>query len=328
MSFERGMPVTFTVASLTSVILPSGLMVTNGSRLASIRLLAYWGEASVGSGMPAPFRTRLFLTTVPSIIGLLMGGARPLRGRRPGRRVKYPPATPGFSRLGVGISRPKRKGNYPSNIVRSQFSRRGLPSMRPPGRLGETGVLKPRGAHSDRLDHFGGEQVRQLVEGLAPALPCVLRIFAGRDAGVAQGQLGLSALFLEGHGLEHFLREASTHPVGGRRHDVAPVIGEAVRGHDPLERYDLAIETSVAIILALRRSHTEKVVPADAERDPADGRGEALGPPPAHDEIRVRPSHPDALAGRVEDPIDDEDRAGRRGRQGLAVHRAVSYTHL
>ena len=35
------MPVTLTVASLTSVILPSGLMVTRGSRLASIRLRAY-----------------------------------------------------------------------------------------------------------------------------------------------------------------------------------------------------------------------------------------------------------------------------------------------
>ena len=36
-----GDTVTLTVASLTSVILPSGLMVTRGSRLASIRLRAY-----------------------------------------------------------------------------------------------------------------------------------------------------------------------------------------------------------------------------------------------------------------------------------------------
>ena len=34
-------PVTFIVASLTSVILPSGLIVTRGSRLDSIRLRAY-----------------------------------------------------------------------------------------------------------------------------------------------------------------------------------------------------------------------------------------------------------------------------------------------
>ena len=41
MSRSRGTPVTLMVASLTSVILPSGLIVTNGSRLASIRLRAY-----------------------------------------------------------------------------------------------------------------------------------------------------------------------------------------------------------------------------------------------------------------------------------------------
>src|SRR5712664_1275812 len=38
---SRGIPVTFTVASFTSVILPSGLIVTSGSTLASIRLRAY-----------------------------------------------------------------------------------------------------------------------------------------------------------------------------------------------------------------------------------------------------------------------------------------------
>src|SRR3990172_1219683 len=42
MSLPRVMPVTLMVASLTSVILPSGLIVTRGSRDASIRLLAYW----------------------------------------------------------------------------------------------------------------------------------------------------------------------------------------------------------------------------------------------------------------------------------------------
>src|SRR5581483_3788496 len=38
---SRATPVTFTVASFTSVIFPSGLIVTSGSRLASIKLRAY-----------------------------------------------------------------------------------------------------------------------------------------------------------------------------------------------------------------------------------------------------------------------------------------------
>jgi len=42
MRFSLGTPVTFMVASLTSVILPSLLMVTSGSREDSMRLLAYW----------------------------------------------------------------------------------------------------------------------------------------------------------------------------------------------------------------------------------------------------------------------------------------------
>src|SRR5438309_598414 len=42
MSRSRGTPVALMVASLTSVILPSTLMVTSGSRLASMRLRAYW----------------------------------------------------------------------------------------------------------------------------------------------------------------------------------------------------------------------------------------------------------------------------------------------
>ncbi len=37
----RGTPVTRTVASFTSLIVPSGLIVTSGSRLASIRLRLY-----------------------------------------------------------------------------------------------------------------------------------------------------------------------------------------------------------------------------------------------------------------------------------------------
>jgi len=37
--------VTLIVASLTSVILPSGLIVTSGSRPASIKLRAYWAAA-------------------------------------------------------------------------------------------------------------------------------------------------------------------------------------------------------------------------------------------------------------------------------------------
>ena len=41
-SSSRLTPVALAVASLTSVILPSAEMVTNGSRLASIRLRAYW----------------------------------------------------------------------------------------------------------------------------------------------------------------------------------------------------------------------------------------------------------------------------------------------
>jgi hypothetical protein len=40
-SFSREMPVTLIEPSLTSVILPSGLMVTSGSSEASIRLRAY-----------------------------------------------------------------------------------------------------------------------------------------------------------------------------------------------------------------------------------------------------------------------------------------------
>ena len=41
MSTSRGRPVTLIEPSLTSVILPSALMVTRGSKLASMRLRAY-----------------------------------------------------------------------------------------------------------------------------------------------------------------------------------------------------------------------------------------------------------------------------------------------
>ena len=44
MSCSRGLPVSLLVASLTSVIFPSGLIVTSGSRLASIKLRAYAEE--------------------------------------------------------------------------------------------------------------------------------------------------------------------------------------------------------------------------------------------------------------------------------------------
>ena len=50
MSFSRGTPVTLAVASLTSVILPSGLMVTSGSTLASIRLRAYCAACRCAGG--------------------------------------------------------------------------------------------------------------------------------------------------------------------------------------------------------------------------------------------------------------------------------------
>ena len=46
---SRPTPVILMVASLTSVILPSGLMVTRGSRLASIRLRAYCDAALICS---------------------------------------------------------------------------------------------------------------------------------------------------------------------------------------------------------------------------------------------------------------------------------------
>ena len=88
-------------------------------------------------------------------------------------------------------------------------------------------------------------------------------------AGIVHG--GITATLLD---------EVMTHAVVRRGHNIAMLIGKAIRGDDALQRNDLAIGAGTPNVLTLGRPHIVEITTTHAEIDVVDrGRESGRSPP-------------------------------------------------
>src|SRR5208283_1193513 len=162
---------------------------------------------------------------------------------------------------------------------------------------------------SSRDDLCGRLQV--LGETLEAAVPAALMVIARADRfeqSLSESQPRFSAEILEGH------RQQGLRP--GR---IACGVGPNISADESLRGRDLAIDALLPMIAALRIAHIESIGAARARIVSLDSAGEALRAQPLDHVFGVAPDLVDQLAGRIEDPGDDEFALGGAARRDVTT---------